>query len=67
MVCAESGKEAVREHVVVMSSPGVQEKGQVGGCGTGRVYSAERDKQAWRPDNICILARREKITKRHKR
>ena len=59
MVCAESGKEAVREPVVVMSSPGVQEKG-VGGCGTGRVYSAER--QAWCPDNICILARREKIT-----
>lgn len=27
MVCAESGKEAVRERVVVMSSPGVQEKG----------------------------------------
>ena len=40
MVCAESGKEAVRERVVVMSSPGEQEKG-VGGCGTGRVYSAD--------------------------
>lgn len=41
MVCAESGKEAMRENEAVMSSPGATEGGR-GDVGQ-EVYSAERE------------------------
>ena len=59
MVCAESGKEAMREDEAVSLLPLQKWEQEWRMWGRRSLFSRERDKQAQRPDNICNLAWRD--------